>query len=621
MPLQHIELPAGVSREGTSYSDTGRWYDCNLIRFRRNAVEKIGGWVKHTSETFSGIAKHLRRFSVNSGETYTMIGTSSNLYLETGGTLDDISPVRATSLNENNCFTSTDTLSILTVTDVAHGALVGDVVWIQSAATFNGVNAASINTYHTILTTPTADTFTIDTGDVASASGAGGGAATDIYYLVNPGGDGYPGGAGWGASVWGRGTWGSAADISSLPGGGYGAHWTLETYGEDVIAVPRFGTPYYWDASSPTTRAAALSTLGGASNTPTKVVKLLVSPKSRHVVAFGVNALGETAIDRMLVRWSDNEDAANWTPSTTVTAGDQRLTRGSTVITALPTRDAMLIWTDTSLYGMTWIGGEFVFSIDLLSEKTNIAGFQSATMLNDSVYWMGRNGFYRFNGIVDTLQCEVHDYIQSDVDWEFADNIYAGTSIGFHEIIWFYVSNDSPDGQCDKYVVYQEEANIWYYGELARTCWTDRTFTPWPLAASTDGYLYSHELGSDDGSEDPAVPLEAYVESAPFEIGNGDGYSFITRVIHDVTFRDSEDATNQMNVVLKTSNYPGAALTATSTNEVERSAVMPVEQYTTQSFVRMRGRQFKLRAESDTLGSMWRLGRPRVELRTDGRKS
>lgn len=620
MPLQPLEFKAGVNREGTSYSETGRWYTTNLVRFRRGYVEKMGGWVRHTTEAFLGTARNIRRFSVNSGETYTMIGTTSHLYLETGGALDDVTPLRDTATNLNNAITTSNGSSIVTVTDVGHGAAIGDTVFIQEAATVNGVDAAAINTYHTILTTPTADTFTIDTGDTASASGAGGGAATDIYYLVNPGGDGYPGGGGWGASIWSRGTWGSAATLSSLPGGGFSAHWTLEPYGEDLIAAPRYGAPYYWDATSATTRVALFSTLAGASNTPTTVIKMLVSPKSRHVVAFGVNPLGSSAVDRMLVRWSDNEDAANWTPSTTVTAGDQRLTRGSTIITAIPTKDNMLIFTDTSLYGMSWIGGQFVFSIDLLSEKINIAGFQAATVMNDVVYWMGRNGFYRYAGDTLPLPCEVHDYIITDVDWEFADLIYAGTNIGFNEVFWFYVSNDSTDGTPDKYVVFNTEEATWYFGELARSVWTDRTFTPYPMAAGLDGYLYSHDIGSDDGSVDPVVAINAYAESAPFELGNGDNFSFISRIIHDVTFRDGETGSNEMNIVLKTSNYPGGDISKSTSSETERVAVLPVEQYTTQSFVRMRGRQFKLRAESTALGSMWRMGRPRVEIRPDGRK-
>lgn len=613
-------MAPGLSREGTSYTDTGRWYDSNWVRFRFNGVEKMGGWNKYSNTQFRGIARQIRRFSINSGETYTMLGTSSMLYSEAGGTFYDVSPLRKTTTNVNNAFTSTSGSSILTVTDTSHGAAVGDTVYIQQAATFNGVDATSINTYHTILTTPTADTFTVDTGDAASGTGAGGGAATDIYYLVNPGGDGYPGGAGWGAGVWSRGTWGSAVDLSTLIGGGFGSKWTLEPYGEDMICLPRFGAPYYWDASNPSTRVVNFSTLSGASDTPVLAIKMLVSPKSRHVVAFGVNVLGSTSIDRMLVRWSDNEDLANWTPSTTVTAGDQRLTRGSTIVTAMPTKDAMLIFTDTSLYTMVWIGGEFVFSINLAAEKINIAGFNAATAMNDVVYWMGRNGFYRFSGEVISLPCEIADYILTDVDWEFADKIYGCTNIGFNEVMWLYVSNDSTNGECDKYVIFNEVDGTWYFGSLSRSVWTDQTFTPYPMAAGIDGYLYSHELGSDDGSTNPSSPINAYVESSPFELGNGDQFAFVTRVIHDVTFRDGQDAVQQMNVVLKTSNYPGQNIVNSSTSEVERSAVMPVEQYTTQSFVRLRGRQFKLRAESNSLGSMWRLGRPRVEIRSDGRK-
>lgn len=624
MALQQIKLAPGIHREGTAYAAAVSWFRSQLVRFRNEFPEKMGGWSRATTSMFSGVCRFLRRFSINSGGTYTGIGTSTKFYVETGGVLTDVTPLRNTNALGATPITTTNLSSIVRVHDVGHGALVGDTIIVSGAAAFNGIAAANLNIETTILTVTGADDYTYDTGDAANASGSGGGGGVTVKYLITPGGDGYPGGAGWGAGTFGRGAWGSAVDLSSLPGGGYIAQWSGETYGEDLIINPRFGGLYYWDASSPTARAVNFTALAGASHVPTVAIRTIVSQKDRHIICFGVNADGLTAVDRMLVRWSDDESATEWQATTITTAGDKRLTRGSTIVTAIPTRQSILIWTDTSLYSMTWVGGEFVFSFDLVAEFSDIEGFNSAVEANDIVYWLGHSGIYRYAGDVRQLDCDIQDYVLGNIDFNNSDKIVAGTNIAFNEIIWFYTSLDSSDGEPDKYVVYNYENNIWYYGSLARSYWKDATFSDNPIAASTDGYVYFHEFGADDGSTNPATAIDAYIESSPFELDVGDSFSFISRIIHDITFRGESGTTAPTaTLTLTGQDYPGGSTTQTAavtvTRATDESGDSP-ETFTTQSFVRLRGRQFRLKVESSGLGSLWRFGYPRIEIRTDGKR-
>src|SRR3990167_4990478 len=623
MSLQAVVLKPGISRKGTSYSETGRWYDGSLIRFVGPYVEKIGGWVRFTTEAFAGICREFKRFSILNGEVYTIIGTTTRCYLETGGVLDDISPLRATQAGLTNPFATIDVSATVTVTDATHGAIAGDIISISGADATGGISAANLNIETTIVSVTDGNTFTFTAGAAATSTVAAGGGTVAIAYILNPGSAGSSTGGGWGAGTWSRGTWGSAVSLLTYPGQGQIAQWSIEPYGEDMIIHPRYGSPYYWDATSPTTRPVIFSSLVGASSVPTIAIRTVVSIKDRHIVCFGVNAAGASTIDPMLIRWSDNESATEWAAGTTTTAGSKRLTRGSTIVTAMATRESILIWTDTSLYAMTWRGGEYVFSLDLLAENTKIAGFNAAGSYNDVMYWLDRGGFVRYAGNVQQMRCDIQDYILSDIDWAEDDKIYCGPTHLFNEISWFYVSTSSSNGSPDKYVTYNIKEDVWYYGTLSRTAWQDVSFGSYPLAASTDGYLYEHDNGFDDGSANPATAITAFVESSPLELGNGDNYVFITKILHDVTFRDVANhpsATQQMDITLKVSDYPGDAITDSEEKTPTRSATTPVEQYTKQSHVRLRGRQFKLRGGSDTLGSAWRLGRPRLEMRMDGRR-
>ena len=627
MPLQKLQFLPGFFRRGTSYSDAGRWFEGQWVRFRDKYPEKMGGWQQYSSNTFGGICRRLRQFASLAGITYTAVGTSTKMYVESGGTFTDITPVRATSAGLTNPFDSAAGSSVITVTDSTHGAQVGDVIIVSGATGFDDITAGELNIEATITSTADANTFTyVCNGTGTSGLSTQGGTVT-ITYLITPGSFGYPIGAGWGALTFDSALvtrhWGDPADLSAAYGQGKITQWTAEPYGEDLIFHPRYGSMYYWDQTSPTARGALFSTLGGHADAPTTVIKTIVSPKSRHVITFGCNTEGAGNFDPMYVRWSDNESVANFTASTTNTAGSQRLTRGSTIITAIPTRELILIYTDTSLYAMQWIGGQYVFSIDLIAEHSSIIGFNAAAIEHDTVYWLGYDGFHSYDGSVTNIDCEVEDYILNDIDYEYADKVSAGKTTSFDEVIWLYVSTSSADGEPDKYVIYNTRIKAWYYGSIARTVWYDNQYTNQPLAAGTDGYLYSHEVGFDDGSTNPPQAITSYVESLPFELGNGDKFSFITRIIHDITFRLRDASTSsaqKATITLKASDYPGEAIQDTDSGTITRTNQMDVEEYTRYTDLRLRGRQCKVRCESTTLGSSWRLGTPRLEMREDGRK-
>lgn len=516
----------------------------------------------------------------------------------------------------------------MTITDAGHGASVGDTIVISGAVDVGGITAAQMNLEFPILTVPTVNTYTILTAGTASSSTAGGGAAIDIEYLITVGAAGQISGTGWGSGTWGSGTWGMPQAAVGTDVGI--AIWSIQSYNaEDLVVHTRGSEIYYWDATTPTVRPVGLSTLPGASDTPVTATKVLVSGFDGHIIAFGVNRLGETDLNPMVVRWSDQESAVTWTPSDITTSGEKLLSQGSKIVAAVQSGDDILIFTDVAVYAMTWVGGVVTFSFELIAEGADIAGPNSLVLLRDNVYWMGNGGFYRFNGNVtqandsidiDQIPSSVQDFMFFDVDWTNSDKIYCGTNYTFNEVVWFYVSNDSTDGENDKYVVYNTLQNVWYTGELTRTAWVDSFYSVNPIAAGTDGFLYYHEVGADDGSTTPASAISSFIESGPFDIQDGNVFQTILRMIHDVKFRGDDVLAQTLDVELEAYDYPGQEIQNTTTATVTRSAIIPVQQFTNQTHLRIRGRQFKLKVSSDTLGTSWRFGFPRIEVRSDGKR-
>jgi hypothetical protein len=380
----------------------------------------------------------------------------------------------------------------------------------------------------------------------------------------------------------------------------------------------RNGGVYYWDASAGyATRGVTLASLSTDPSTPTLAAQVLVSDRDRHVIAFGANQGSSTAQDPLLIRFSSQEDPFTWTPTATNTAGDLRLGSGSSIVHAVETKREILVFTEVALYSMQYIGPPYTFGIQLISSNISINGYNSAAAIDDTVFWMGDLEFYVYTGKTDPLQCPLKDYVFNDFNFSERDKVYAGLNSEFNEVTWFYPSASSSEN--DRYVTFNYREQVWTYGNMARTAWLDHGVRQYPIGASPDHYLYNQEFGTDDGSTTPSTPLNAYIESSPLDIGDGDRFSFVRRIIPDVTFINSTN-TPQLDMIIKTQNYPGSNYQNGSDSEIVRTATVPVEQYTQVKDIRLRGRSIVLRVESNRLGTCWRLGSPRVEIQQDGRR-
>lgn len=639
MPLTKLQFQPGINKETTSYSNEGGWFDMDKMRFRAGFPEKIGGWVRLGLKSFLGTCRALHAWRTINLDNYLGLGTNLKYYIEEGEGYYDITPIRVTTTAGDVTFTATDGSSVLTVSDTAHGAVAGDFVTFSGAVSLGGnITAAILNQEYQISTIVNDNSYTIVARAVAtvaditvdgqytptpvvanSSDSSNGGASVVGAYQINTGIDTSIYGNGWGASFWGRGTWGSGASIDALTD--TLRVWTHDNFGEDLIINVYNGGIYYWDASVPTPleqRAVPLTSLSGASNPPTVAAKVLVSDVDRHVIAFGCNPLGSSTQDPLLIRFSDQENAADWTPTTTNTAGDLLVGSGSRIVTAVETRQQILVFTDISVHAMQYLGPPFTFGINMMAEGTTIVGPNAAVAVDDSVFWMGQTEFYVYNGSVQKLPCSVRDYVFSNFNTNQIEKVFCSTNTSFAEIWWFYPSANSDT--LDRYVVYNYEQNVWYYGSMARSAWIDRGVVGFPIAAGLDGYLYYHENGFDDGSTSPASGINAYIESSQFDIADGNNFSFVSRLIPDITFRNSSATSPSVVFTMKARNFPGGVYLQDDNETVTKIASTPVEQFTNQVYVRLRGRSMALRVESSTTGIGWRLGSPRIDIRPDGRR-
>jgi len=639
MPLTKLQFQPGINRDTTSYSNEGGWFDGDKIRFRAGFPEKIGGWTKVSVKSFLGSCRALHPWRALDLSNYIGVGTHLKYYIEEGQGFYDITPIRATTSAGDVTFSATNGSSTITVADTAHGAVVGDFVTFSGAASLGGTITANVlNQEYRITEIVNANSYKISArtagtsvSDItvdgqysptlvnANGSDTGNGGSSVVgAYQINVGLDTSVFGTGWGAGTWSRQGWGDAAVIDPVKD--TLRIWEHDNFGEDLVLNVHNGNIFYWDKTNGlATRAVALNTLAGASGTPTIATKVIVSDVDRHVIAFGCDPLTNIGVqDPLLIRFSDQENAADWTPTTTNTAGDLRLGSGSKIVTAVETRQQILVFTDVSLHAMQYVGPPFTFGINMISENITIRSPISVAAVEDTVYWMGKNEFYVYNGGVQTLSCSVRDYVFSDFNTQQAEKAFASVNSSFSEIWWFYPSSSSDNN--DRYVVYNYLQNIWYYGTLTRTAWIDRGVEENPIAAGRDGYLYNHEIGFDDGSTSPVTAISSYIESSQFDIGDGDQFSFVRRLIPDLTFRSSTASTPTANFTLKARNFPGGAYLQSSAKAVEKTASVPVEQFTQDAHVRLRGRSVAIRVDSSNTGTGWRLGSPRIDVRSDGRR-
>ena len=523
------------------------------------------------------------------------------------------------------------------VTDSNHGALDNDFVTYTDAATLGGnITAAVLNQEYQIVTIVDDNTYLIEArsvqtmADITTTNGleptlvfsttsdsGTGGSATVGAYQINTGLDTTITGNGWNAGSYGRGTWNSAADLSI--DGQTLRVWSHDNFGEDLVINPRDESVYYWDKSGGTgSRAVVLGLLSNPKSPPTKAKIVLVSDNDRHVIAFGCNPQGSTTQDPLLVRFSSQGVVSDWEAVATNTAGDLTIGSGSEIVAAVETKQQVLVFTDVSLHAMQFLGPPFTFGISVVSENITIASPLAAINVEDTVYWMGRNEFYAYAGTVQRLPCTVRDYVFNDINSFQLSKITAGTNSAFGEIWWFYPSSSSQEN--DRYVVYNYMEKVWSYGNLARTAWLDRGIIDLPLVAAPDQFLYSHETGFDDGSTTPISPITAFIESSQMDMGDGDEFIFINRMIPDLTFRNSTASSPSATMTLSARNFPGGLYLQSQSKAVTRTSTTPIEQWTQQVNLRLRGRAFALKLETTGEGVGWRLGTPRVDIRSDGRR-
>lgn len=648
MPLQKLQLRPGVNRESTSLANEGTWFEMDKVRFRSGYPEKVGGWTLDTGSaeaalqppagSFWGVCRSLFNWITLAGFNLMGLGTNLKYYIQqtAGGSFYDITPIRYESSVASNAFTTVNGSTTVVVTDVAHEAVNGDFVTISGVGgAVNGIPAAALNREFQI-TYLTVDTYSITVTSPATSSGTTG--AADFAYQISVGGEIFTVGVGWGAGGWGGDSAGTLTGWGIAAPAGLGVDqqmrlWSQAGYGQDLIINPRGGALYLWKVNSinPTVydRAVLLSSTSPTPYTtdtscPSVCNAVAVSDASRFVIAFGCNDYGETEIDPLLIRWSDQEDYTVWAPQATNQAGSYRLSTGSSIVANLQTRQEILVWTDAAIYSMQYLGPPYVWGFQILGSNTSIAGPNAVATAANVTYWMGLDKFYMYSGRVETLYCPLRQYIFGDINLQQQYQFFASTNEGFNEVWWFYCSANSTE--IDRYVVYNHLEKIWSYGNMSRTAWIDSPLRDYPTAAGYNGQLIYHEDGVDDGTTNPPSPIEAYIQSADFNIGDGHNYGFVWRMIPDITFDGSYVNNPAVTITMRPRQNPGSNYGTAPSPEVisaqnyqgQRNYV--VQQFTEIVYTRVRGRQMAFKIASDGLGVQWQLGVPSIDVRPDGRR-
>jgi len=632
MPLKKLQLRPGVNKENTRYVNESGWYDSEKVRFREGTPEKIGGWRRISNNTFLGICRSLWNWVTLTFSNLIGVGTNLKFYIANGGVYYDITPIRYTAAAGVTTFTGNGTTTV-TVNAVAHGAINGDYVTFSGAT---GTYATLLNAEFQISNAAT-NSYSITTSSVVAA-GATGGASVVAAYQINVGFEIQQPFNGWGAGAWSAGTWGNGgASNASL------RLWSQSNFGEDLIFGYSGGPIYYWDATSGTsTRGVLLSSLAGASDVPT-VQNLIFVSDNRFVFAFGCNELGSAALNPMLIRWSNYEDATNWTPGAASQSSYMVLSHGSEIITAVQARQEIVVFTDSALYSLQYLTPPAFWGQQILGDNISIISPNAAVIASGVLYWMGVDKFYMYDGRVNTLDCDLRKYIYQDINLEQNQQVFCSTNEGFNEVWWFYCSITGPDGTgtainpnttIDRYVVYNYVENdgkggkgIWYHGSMARTAWLDSGLRNYPIAATYNYNLVNHEDGVDDNITGTPTPIEAYISSSEFDIDDGDHFGFVYRMLPDMTFEGSDPDINPSAVMTlipmqnSGSGYNTPTSIAGSDNAtVTRTARVPIEKFTGQVYIRVRGRQMIMKVSSASLGVQWQLGYPRIDIRQDGRR-
>jgi hypothetical protein len=627
MPLQKLQFKPGVNRETTNYNNEGGYYDCDKIRFRSGQPEKIGGWTRFSPNQFVGICRSLWNWSTLGGANYIGLGTSKKYYIEYGTTYYDVTPyIYTDSPALTGPFAVTTGNTTMTITDGQYTPNIGDYINITGAVGLGGNITATILNSEFIVTAVGTGTYTVTLPIVPGAGNSGnGGSAVIINYQYPVGNDFATVGNGWGTGPWSRGSWGSgytSGIVQQL------RLWSNDNYGQDLVIAPRGGAIAYWaSANTVNARAVALDTLAGV-YAPVATNQIVASAIQRFVIAMGSNpylpGTPNTTFDPMLVRWSDQEDPFEWVPAATNQSGEFRLSNGSYIMQSIATRQEILIWTDSALYSMQYLGAPYVWGFNILADNISSMSPKSAITVNNVTYWMGNDKFYVYNGRVETLPCTLRQYVFNDINQDQAFQVFAGSNEGYNEVWWFYCSAGS--NVVDKYIIYNYLDNAWYYGTMGRTAWLDSGIQSYPIAANYEYRLLNHEQGTDDVSGVQPVPIVAFIQSSDFDIGDGYNFGFVWRILPDVNFNGSTENNPSVTMTVKPRQNSGAPYGAANSPQVisndlyhERRAYN-IQEFTGQVYTRIRGRQMAFEIRSTDLGVAWQLGSPRIDIRPDGRR-
>jgi len=629
MPLSKVDFQPGINKEETDYSASGGWVDGNLIRFRKSRAEKIGGWVTLGQNTFLGIARALHSWITLGGTRLLGTGTTFKYYIESGDVYYDVTPIRSTTSAGDVTFSATNGSTTLAVNDSGHGAVTGDFVTLSGAATLGGaINASVLNQEYQILLVTGPNTYTITTkdtsGNIVQAtggdSGNGGGSTVGIYQ-ISVGLDNFVAGTGWGVNTWGSGAFGSSSAIGFL---NQLRIWTHDNFGENLIINPRGGSVYRWvENNGFGVRAVDLATTTGANLVPTAALQVITSETDRHLIVLGADPISSGSrtgiLDPMLVAFSTSENELQFEPLATNSAGSVRLSSGSLIIGGLKSQQEVLIWTDTAMYSMSFIGPPLTFAINLINEGAGLIGPKAAVASAAGVFFASKSGFYLYSGTVTKLPCSVQEYVFEDIDLSQAFKCHMGLNSQFGEMWFFYPSLTDATGEISRYIIFNYEENTWSIGSLIRYSWIDSGVEDNPIASGVEAGDSVNFLQENGYNDNESAMSGVFIESADIAIGDGDQFAFVKKIIPDLAFftQTGVGTTPAMNLVLKRRNYNNQTLTTDSTTQVTQSSTF--------SNVRTRARQIVLRFESDDdatqqLGYKWRLGSTRIDIQPSGRR-
>ena len=634
MPFLKLNFRPGIVKDTTDYANEGGFSDCDKVRFFSGFPQKIGGWIKATPNSFIGTCRQMWNWITSFSDNFLAVGTNVKVYIEVGGLFYDITPLRttftaSTTPSSSNSISTTLGSTTVVFTLVGHGCETGSYVTISGVTGDpGGVPNAEINTQHEVVRIDS-DNFSITVTTAAtSTTSAQGGTGITIACQINPGFAAATLGYGWGTSTWsGSYGWGlSGPDPVLLQQ----RDWFFDNFDNDLVMNIRNGPIYYWERGSlqsPSTslaiRATLLSNLTGNNSVPEEAMQVLVSQNDKHLLALGCTPYYTTGpvpdADPLLIRWASQDEPQVWNPSNVNSAGFIRVSRGSKIVRGLATRQETLIWTNSNLYSLQFTGTTDVFALQELADNISIISARAVATANNITYWMGQDKFYVYSGQVQTLPCTIREYVFKDINFSQVDQIVAGSNEGFTEIWWFYPSADS--NWNNRYVIFNHLENVWYHGNIVRTAWLDTALRGNPIAASTlqgasTGHLFAHE----EGVNDDTLPMQAYIQSSDFDLGDGEKFMLTDRLIPDFKFNGSTAANPSLTMTIKPKRFSGTAY-ENQASDTQPVIEVPISQtYTGQVFIRARGRQVAFRVDSADLNVQWQLGSVRLSVREDGKR-